>query len=704
MKNIKFIDLFAGIGGFRIALESLGAKCVFSSEIDQHAIKMYEKNYGDKPYGDITTLDPATIPDFDILCAGFPCQSFSIAGEKKGFADATKGTLFFDICRVLEEKKPSAFILENVKHLLHHDKGNTLFIMLKSLSELGYTVNYKILNARDFGVPHNRERIIIVGNRDDKVFDFSKLETNTINSMIPFLDKKGDFEFLEPSEYTLLDNYKVQPNSGLIFIGYRNKKMRTKGVREGTEHLSRVHKQPNRIYSAKGTHPTLSAQEKSGRYFILHEDKVRKLTIDECYRFMGFPEDFIKIGSDGNLYERIGNSICVPMVKEVFKEVEKQFWSKKMKSITVEDKIESLYSEAMKSSKEDIGLDEEQVELVKNIVDKEETLKAVFTVLTTSLIYKTLYPHQDVRIHQANMENGYSGRSFDTKFVTPFLKSKRFYGAMKESGWLTRSLEQNLPYNKDYPGRINNKLVKSSFLEILDQIEKKPELSKKYLLMLFKISVEEKEKKSINLINPIEKESQFSINEIIELLNEHFYYKYKGRGASILPVIAIYSIYECIIEELKRFKTKKLDPIGSHTSSDRSSGATGDIVVRNIEDNLLYESVEVKFDIPIGKYMIYDVYKKIQSTPTQRYYVLSTESIIDDEIEEVHNAIKEIKEEHGCQVIVNGIFPTIKYYLRLLENTDKFLEKYLKNIEENDEIKFEHKLAWNEIINSKTKR
>ena len=263
MSKLKFIDLFAGIGGFRLALQSLGAECVFSSENNEHAIEMYEKNYGD-----ITTLDPKIIPDFDILCAGFPCQTFSIAGEKKGFEDATRETLFFDICRILKEKRPKAFILENVKNLEHHDKGNTLFVMLKSLSELGYSVNYKILNARDFGVPQNREIIIIVGNNQGKLFDFSKIKTNTIDTMIPFLDKSGDFEILNPNEYTIIDSYTRQTKSGLIFIGYRNKKMRTVGVREGTEHLSRVHKQPNRIYSSEGTHPTLSAQEKSGQWLL----------------------------------------------------------------------------------------------------------------------------------------------------------------------------------------------------------------------------------------------------------------------------------------------------------------------------------------------------------------------------------------------------------------------------------------------------
>lgn len=465
-KKIKFIDLFAGIGGFRLGFEHVGCECVFSSEIDEHACEMYELNFGENPKCDITQLNPKDIPDFDILCAGFPCQAFSICGKQKGFYDETRGTLFFDICRIIEEKKPSTFVLENVSNLEKHDSGRTLTVMLSVLSELGYTVVYKVLNARNFGVPQNRERIIIVGNRDGKAFDFTKLKTNTVETMKPFLDQNGDFEVLPQESYTILDDslIKKQTKSGLMFCGYRNKKIRTIGVRPGTEHLSRVHKQPNRIYSSQGIHPTLASQESSGRYFIKDDNIVRKLTMNECFRFMGFPENYKKIGSSANLYARIGNSICVNMVKAVASEIVKQFFiggegmDKEIKF------LEDRYNEAEQIKKlEDIGLTDTQLKMVKTVVDKEETFKGVFTVLLTSLVYKCLHPEQDVRRHQANMENGYSGRSFDTKYITPFMKQKRFLGAMKESGWLTRSLEQNIPYELDFPGKIQNKNVKEAF-------------------------------------------------------------------------------------------------------------------------------------------------------------------------------------------------------------------------------------------------
>lgn len=698
--KIKFIDLFAGIGGFRLGFESAGCECVFSSEIDDHACKMYELNFGDNPKCDITKLDPSTVPDFDILCAGFPCQAFSICGKQKGFYDETRGTLFFDICRLLEAKKPKAFVLENVSNLEKHDSGRTLTVMLSVLSELGYTVVYKVLNARNFGVPQNRERVVIVGSRDGYAFDYNRLECNTVNSMKSFLDKNGDFEILPKESYTILDQQyiKQQPKSGLVFCGYRNKKIRTVGVRPGTEHLSRVHKQPNRIYDASGVHPTLASQESSGRYFIKDDNIVRKLTMDECFRFMGFPENYKKVGGTASLYARIGNSICVNMVKAVAKEVVKQFF-KGEDNMDIENRyLEEKYAKAEKINDfEGINLSSKQIKMVKTIVDKEETFKGVFTVLLTSLVYKALHPEQDVRRHQANMENGYSGRTFDTKYITPFMKQKRFLGAMKESGWLTRSLEQNIPYELDFPGKIQNKNVKASFLNILNDVEENGVNPNEYVLAIMSYSIKCKKDKTVILVNPIERETSLTINEIMDALHRHFYFSYKSRGAAILPVVALYSVYECITEELKRFDGKTLDKLASHNSCDKSSGETGDIVVRNDNDNSIYEVIEVKFDIPINSIMIEDAYKKISEKSVQRYYLLSTVASREDERVAINNIIRKVREEHGCQIIVNGIFPTLKYYLRLLDNTDIFVERYVKNLSDNTEINFEHKIAWNKV-------
>lgn len=327
----KFIDLFAGIGGFRLGFEKAGFSCIFSSEIDPHAQEMYLANFQEKPEGDIRKINLKNIPNFDILLAGFPCQPFSIAGEKKGFNDI-RGTLFFDIAKIVEYHQPKIIVLENVKHFKNHDHGNTLKTVLNTLNKLGYTTSWKLLNAKDFGVPQNRERTIIIGCLDQIEFDFDKLEKKPLTKLKDILENDDrKLKYLAENEYTLIENPKQQL-SGLIFAGYRNKNIRKKGTRPNTEHLSRVHKQPNRIYSSEGTHPTLSSQESSGRYYIYHEGKVRKLTMRECYNLMGFPNNFKLIGSDSKLYNRVGNSIVIPMVEEIAKQVKKQLLDKNFDS------------------------------------------------------------------------------------------------------------------------------------------------------------------------------------------------------------------------------------------------------------------------------------------------------------------------------------------------------------------------------------
>lgn len=324
--DVKFIDLFCGIGGIRLGMESQGFECVFSSDINTECQKTYFENFGEKPEGDITKIDEKSIPNHNILCGGFPCQPFSISGRQKGFED-TRGTLFFEICRIIAEKQPEVVFLENVKHLVYHDGGRTLKTIIEKLEDLEYIVSWKVLNAVDYGVPQNRERIIIIGSKK-KAFDFSKIEKQKRRMLIEFLDKDGEFEYMNENDYTLIAEPKIQEASGLMFVGYRNKSIRKAGVRPGTEHLSRVHKQPNRIYSAMGIHPTLPSQESSGRFFILLPDnRVRKLTLHECWRIMGFPETYKKISSVGEQYKQIGNSVCVPMIEAIAKEINRQYFS-----------------------------------------------------------------------------------------------------------------------------------------------------------------------------------------------------------------------------------------------------------------------------------------------------------------------------------------------------------------------------------------
>ncbi|MDR2561979.1 MAG: DNA cytosine methyltransferase [Holophagales bacterium] len=322
-KAPTFIDLFCGIGGFRLGMTQVGFECVFSCDINPGCQKTYQANFGEMPHGDIASVNANDIPNFDVLCAGFPCQPFSISGKQKGFAD-TRGTLFFEICRIIEAKRPSVVFLENVKHLIHHDGGRTLGVILEKLNDLGYLTEWRLLNAKDFGVPQNRERIVIIAS-EKGLFNFNWMPKTESKKLLNFLDKDGPFEYLDPKEYTLIENPITQKESGLCFVGYRNKTIRKVGTRPGTEHLSRVHKQPNRIYSAMGMHPTLPSQETSGRYWVLMPDnRVRKLTIDECFRIMGFPSDFLRPSSLGEQYRQIGNSVCVPMIASVADAIKRQ--------------------------------------------------------------------------------------------------------------------------------------------------------------------------------------------------------------------------------------------------------------------------------------------------------------------------------------------------------------------------------------------
>jgi len=325
--EINFIDLFAGIGGIRIGLERNGLRCVYSSEFEKNCAETYEANFGEYPAGDITKINEKDIPDHDVLAGGFPCQAFSAAGRLKGFDD-TRGTLFFDVLRILKEKNPKVAMLENVKNLIYHDGGKTFEVIKTHLEELGYKVAWQILNAKDFGVPQSRERIVIVASKD-KLFDFSKIKTSKKEVKIKdILEQDTDnMKFLDTSEYTLIDKkLRKEQKTGMIFVGYRNKPIRKKGARPNTEHLSRVHKQCNRIYSSEGTHPTISSSEIAGRHHIYHDGKVRKLTINECFRLMGFSDSYKKISSNGYRYRQIGNSVAIPMIEAVGEQIKEQLF------------------------------------------------------------------------------------------------------------------------------------------------------------------------------------------------------------------------------------------------------------------------------------------------------------------------------------------------------------------------------------------
>ena len=337
-------------------------------------------------------------------------------------------------------------------------------------------------------------------------------------------------------------------------------------------------------------------------------------------------------------------------------------------------------------------LAENEQKLLNTVVQYSEQAKAVLCVLITSLVYKILHPEQDIRKHQASIEGGYSGRGFDSKFITPFMKSCKF-PAMSESGWLTRALEQKVPYDKNYSGAITPKELKPVFLELLDNIENGTNCES-YLSYLFQGLIIKRNQQTIDLAKP----TTLSINAILGLLEQHFNSPYKAEGVSRLPVIALYAAYQCLIKEVKRFENKKLLEIESHTSSDKSSGRIGDIEIID-EKNRSFEAVEVKYGIPITLQLVQDAYAKFQTTPVSRYYILSTVSPDKGESIKIEAEMQRIKNVHGCQVIVNGIHPTLKYWaLRLLDDTFEFIENYVNLLEDDKALKFEHKAQWNKLI------
>jgi DNA (cytosine-5)-methyltransferase 1 len=311
--KFKFIDLFAGIGGFRIAFQNLGGECVFSSEIDTYAQKSYQANFGEISHGDITKIDEKNIPDHDILTGGFPCQAFSIAGRRGGFED-TRGTLFFDVARIIKEKSPKAFFLENVKGLISHNKGKTLETILNVLrNELDYFVpNPQVMNAKNFGVPQNRERIFIVGFRKDQ--------------------NVTDFEYPEPTNNTIIfeDVREKHPVSSKYYLSsqYLNtlKAHRTRHESKGNGFgyiiipndgianaivVGGMGKEKNLVYDDRITDFTPQTKIKSE----INKEYIRRMTPREWARLQGFPDKFKIIVADVQAYKQFGNSVAVPAIQ-----------------------------------------------------------------------------------------------------------------------------------------------------------------------------------------------------------------------------------------------------------------------------------------------------------------------------------------------------------------------------------------------------
>lgn len=317
--KFTFIDLFAGIGGFRIAFQDFKGKCVFSSEIDKYARMTYDANFGEIPFGDITKISEKDIPNHDILLGGFPCQAFSIAGQRGGFND-TRGTLFFDIARIIKEKKPKAFFLENVKGLFNHDSGRTLNVILNTLrNDLKYYVpEPEIVNAKDFGVPQNRERIFIVGFRKDLNIENFKYP-KPLRKKVVFKDIKEDREV--SVKYYLSTQY-------LDTLRKHKLRHKSKGNGFGFEIIpdcdianaivvGGMGRERNLVYDDRLTNFTPVTKIKG----IVNREWLRKMTPREWARLQGFPDNFKLVVADAQAYKQFGNSVAIPAIQATGKKI-----------------------------------------------------------------------------------------------------------------------------------------------------------------------------------------------------------------------------------------------------------------------------------------------------------------------------------------------------------------------------------------------
>lgn len=301
--DFTFIDLFAGIGGTRLGFESANGECVFTSEWDTHCQKTYQANFGDMPHGDITKIEANDIPDFDVLLAGFPCQPFSSIGQRQGFKHATQGTLFYDVARIIKERKPKAFLLENVPGLINHDNGNTFTIIIEALHELGYTVRFKVLDSSNFGVPQQRKRIYIVGFRNDLAekykIDFEFPESNGKKAYInQFLEKNATGYSISER---LQKSYIYKKDDGRPLVVDENSKVQVKTL------VSSYHK----------------IQRLTGTFVKDGETGLRLFTHSECKALMGFPKEFVIPVSRTQMYRQFGNSVVVPVISAVANEMAK---------------------------------------------------------------------------------------------------------------------------------------------------------------------------------------------------------------------------------------------------------------------------------------------------------------------------------------------------------------------------------------------
>ena len=322
---MKYVDLCSGIGGFHQGLQH--HECVLACDINKSCRESYNKNYNIECKEDIFDLDCKELPDFNILCAGFPCQPFSSAGLKKGMKD-DRSNVYYKILDIIKEKKPDIILLENVKNLLLMNKGDIIKGIVEDLIRLNYDVSYSLLNTSNFGLAQNRERVYIVCTNKQKYnynFKFDNLQKISLQTKLKDIIDFNNTDYIDVQKYVLLESNDIKSQkSGLMFCGYLKGNIRQNGSLPNTEHLSRTHKQPNRIYYINGVHPTLSSSESSGRYYIYDGIGVRKLTIRECFDIMGFSSNFKLHEKNSINYNHIGNAVSPNIIKHIEQELKIQ--------------------------------------------------------------------------------------------------------------------------------------------------------------------------------------------------------------------------------------------------------------------------------------------------------------------------------------------------------------------------------------------
>lgn len=357
--------------------------------------------------------------------------------------------------------------------------------------------------------------------------------------------------------------------------------------------------------------------------------------------------------------------------------------------------LERIYSTATEQTAQNDYSTELPQDVASNIrllVERGEANKAPLTAVITLFTHKIFDPQQDIRLHQASMEGGFAGRGRDAQYITPFMKDKGF-PSMAETAWLTRSIEQPAPFNLDFPGRITPSSVKTAFLQLINSVQVEKVDAEQVLLYMLKLLIKQRDDKKITLAKP----HTLSITSIINILQRHFEYKYSCHGAARLPTLAVYAAYKCMMKEVARYKDKTLASLESHTSADSQSGQIGDIQINNA-DGTAFEGVEIKHKIQITPELVRHAYTKLMVYRTDRYYLLTTANMDAADWDAINAEINAIRKNHGCQVIVNGVYSSLKYYLRLLNDPADFIDNYVELLKADEAVKYPHQVAWNDII------